>query len=495
MRVGVSEDGQNLGLGEAEFAAELEGFRMAAEANGANRVVLDRQQTSGWVLVRRHPESLQDVAEVRVAVVGNVDAGKSTLLGVLTKGVLDDGRGLARLRVFRHKHEIDSGRTSSIGCEILGFDASGQAIHKTEHGDRLTWEEVCARAHRLVTFLDLAGHERYLKTTMFGLTGCSPDYALLMVGANAGLVGMAREHLSVAFALSVPVAVVVTKVDMCPAPVLEETMRQLQKVLRSPACRRAPVVVKTADEALLVSRQLVSQRLCPIFQVSNVTGEGIDRLKLFLNAVPTQSAKYSVTGPVEYEIVETFLVPGVGTVVSGTMISGHLSLGQTVFLGPDGNGQFTQTQIKGIHRKRVVVTEAWAGQSVSFALKRIKRNAITKGMIILTADPNALLPSPTSPASPTSPTVVSRACMEFEAEVIILFHSTTMGPRYQAMLHCGVARQTVVIVAMGQDLLRTGDRALVRFRFLRHPEFLRVGARLVFREGRTKGVGRITRLF
>jgi GTPase len=317
-----------------------------------------------------------------------------------------------------------------------------------------------------------------------------------MVGANAGLVGMAREHLSVAFALSVPVAVVVTKVDMCPAPVLEETMRQLQKVLRSPACRRAPVVVKSADEALLVSRQLVAQRLCPIFQVSNVTGEGIDRLKLFLNAVPTQSAKYSVNGPVEYEIVETFVVPGVGTVVSGTMISGHLSLGQSVFLGPDGNGQFTQTQIKGIHRKRVVVTEAWAGQSVSFALKRIKRNAITKGMIILTADPNALLPSPTaSPASPGSAGVVSRACMEFEAEVIILFHSTTMGPRYQAMLHCGVARQTVVIVAMGQDLLRTGDRALVRFRFLRHPEFLRVGARLVFREGRTKGVGRITRLF
>ena len=51
----------------------------------------------------------------RVAVVGNVDAGKSTLLGVLTHGVLDNGRGYARQRLFRHKHEMESGRTCSVG--------------------------------------------------------------------------------------------------------------------------------------------------------------------------------------------------------------------------------------------------------------------------------------------------------------------------------------------------------------------------------------------
>lgn len=44
-----------------------------------------------------------------------VDAGKSTLLGVLTKGTLDDGRGRTRVNLFRHKHEIESGRTSSVG--------------------------------------------------------------------------------------------------------------------------------------------------------------------------------------------------------------------------------------------------------------------------------------------------------------------------------------------------------------------------------------------
>lgn len=59
--------------------------------------------------------------EVRVAVVGNVDAGKSTTLGVLTRGGLDDGRGKARVALFRHPHEVETGRTSSVGGEASTF--------------------------------------------------------------------------------------------------------------------------------------------------------------------------------------------------------------------------------------------------------------------------------------------------------------------------------------------------------------------------------------
>ena len=55
-----------------------------------------------------------------------MEAGKSTLLGVLTQGELDNGRGKARLNLFRHLHEIQSGRTSSISHEIMGLTSKGQ---------------------------------------------------------------------------------------------------------------------------------------------------------------------------------------------------------------------------------------------------------------------------------------------------------------------------------------------------------------------------------
>uniref|UniRef100_A0A673NG69 GTP-binding protein 1 n=1 Tax=Sinocyclocheilus rhinocerous TaxID=307959 RepID=A0A673NG69_9TELE len=72
------------------------------------------------------------ISFLRVAVVGNVDAGKSTLLGVLTHGELDNGRGFARQKLFRHKHEMESGRTSSVGNDILGFDQEGHVVNKPD---------------------------------------------------------------------------------------------------------------------------------------------------------------------------------------------------------------------------------------------------------------------------------------------------------------------------------------------------------------------------
>lgn len=181
----------------------------------------DGDSAYGCWMIRLRPAGVEEVMEVRVAVVGNVDAGKSTTLGVLTRGGLDDGRGKARLALFRHPHEVETGRTSSVGGEILGFTTSGEPIFPTAHEsetanaakrEKLTWEEICKRASKVVSFIDLAGHERYFKTTLYGLSGCAPDYVMLMVGGNAGLIGMSKEHLGVALALNVPIAVCVTKV-------------------------------------------------------------------------------------------------------------------------------------------------------------------------------------------------------------------------------------------------------------------------------------------
>lgn len=59
--------------------------------------------------------SIREENDVRIAVIGNVDSGKSTIVGVMTKGITDDGRGSARKRVFNFVHEAANGRTSSIG--------------------------------------------------------------------------------------------------------------------------------------------------------------------------------------------------------------------------------------------------------------------------------------------------------------------------------------------------------------------------------------------
>lgn len=102
-----------------------------------------------------------------------------------------------------------------MGMELLGFDPHGIQIEGKPEDTRkanLSWEEISGQAAKIISFIDLAGHEKYLKTTLFGLTSSSPDFVLLLIGGNAGLIGMSKEHLSVALALNVPVVCIVTKV-------------------------------------------------------------------------------------------------------------------------------------------------------------------------------------------------------------------------------------------------------------------------------------------
>jgi len=87
------------------------------------------------------------------------------------------------------------------------------------------------------------------------------------------------------------------------------------------------------------------------------------------------------------------------------------------------------------------------------------------------------------------------ACREFEAEILVLYHQTTIQKHYEAVVHCGTAQQCARILSIDKDVIRTGDKAKVRFRFMSRPEFLVIGNRLIFREGRAKGIGRISNIF
>ncbi|KAG5918816.1 hypothetical protein E4U61_001431 [Claviceps capensis] len=428
---------------------------------------------NGKVLIRRVPSRVEDVIETRIAVVGNVDAGKSSMLGVLVKGDLDDGRGKARVNLFRHKHEIETGRTSSVGMEIMGFDSVGEAITSDTPGRKLSWEDIGKRSAKVITFSDLAGHEKYLRTTVFGLLSSSPNYCLLMVAANNGLIGMSKEHLGIALALNVPVMVVITKIDICPPKILEETIAQITKIMRSPGARKVPIFIKNREECINTATQFVSHRICPVFQVSNVTGENLDLVRTFLNILP-HHGRYNSDAPFEFHINDTFSVPFTGTVVSGIVKSGVIHEGDSVLIGPDSLGQFATTAIRSIERRRIRVPAAIAGQSASFALKKMKRKDVRKGMV--------LLPKVEGETNP-------KVHREFVAEVLILSHATTIKKKYQAMLHVGPVSQTCAIIDIDRELIRTGDRATVAFQFVQRPEYLAPGDRLLFREGRTKGLG------
>ncbi|KAM4595928.1 GTP-binding protein 2-like isoform 2-T2 [Polymixia lowei] len=487
-QIGVEDNGLLVGLTDADMTASLKTLRRMAEKVGADITLLREREVDydshrncrkiAEVLVRKVPDD-QQFLDLRVAVLGNVDSGKSTLLGVLTQGELDNGRGRARLNLFRHLHEIQTGRTSSISFEILGFNSKGEVVNYSESR---TAEEICESSSKMITFIDLAGHHKYLKTTIFGLTSYCPDFAMLVVSANTGIAGTTREHLGLAMALKVPIFMVVSKVDLCTRGTVERTLRQLERLLKQPGCNKVPMVVSSPDDAVTAAQQFTqSSSITPIFPLSSVSGDSLDLLQVFLNILPplsnSKEQEELMQQLTEFQVDEIYSVPDVGTVVGGTLYSGVCKEGERLVVGPTDEGRFLRLKVGSIQRNRSACRVLRAGQAATLALGNFDRSLLRKGMVMVSPKMN--------------PTI----CCQFEAAIVLLFHAKTFRRGSQVTVHVGNVRQTATVEYLhGKEELRTGERAVVRFRFIKHPEYIRLGAKLLFREGVTKGIGHVTRL-
>lgn len=91
--------------------------------------------------------------------------------------------------------------------------------------------------------MDLCGHEKYLKTTINGLTGLAPDFSCVVVGANMGLSKMTREHIGLCLFLKIPFFVIITKIDLAPQNKFEETLNEIKKILKSRLLNRYPILM------------------------------------------------------------------------------------------------------------------------------------------------------------------------------------------------------------------------------------------------------------
>eukprot|EP00095_Tigriopus_kingsejongensis_P000675 maker-scaffold340_size202118-snap-gene-1.21 protein:Tk00675 transcript:maker-scaffold340_size202118-snap-gene-1.21-mRNA-1 annotation:"gtp-binding protein 2" len=484
--IGVEDDGLMTGLSDEDLTSSLDTLREMARRLGATIHVLREKLTTtvcglrtvAEVLVRKVPDDQQCI-DLRVCVLGNADVGKSTLVGVLTQGQLDNGRGRARLNMFRHLHEIQSGRTSSISHELLGFDSAGQAIDYVQCN---TAEEICENSTKLITFIDLAGHQKYLRTTLSGLTGYCPHYVMLVVSAGAGVVSMTQDLLSMAVALEVPFFIMVTKVDMTPRAKLQSTLESLQTLLASVGSNRVPLVVNSTDDCITAAGNALKENVVPIFCVSAVTGTGLKLAKRFLHLLPPgagvkEQEKLEQDHP-EFQIDEIFDVPGVGTVVGGFVTQGIITEGMTMNLGPMADGSFHPVEVASIKRNRTSCRLVRATQSAALAIE-FPYAELRRGMSLV--NPRAQ---------------ETHACQYFQAKISVLFHPTLISKGFQTTVHIGNVRQTAVIEGiLAPKGLQNNDQASVMFRFIRHPEYIKVGQRLLFREGRSKGIGKITQIF
>ena len=397
-----------------------------------------------------------------MGILGSVDSGKSTFVGVLKTNKHDDGRGLLRKYVMKHNHELESGRTSCISYNnIMVKD-------------------------KLFNFVDLAGHESYLKTTIYGLNALNLNHVIIIIGANMGINKITEEHYNLASVLKLSITFVINKIDLCPENVLNNTIKDLGKLTRNNIN-----LVKKYNDISYVKKDKYD-----VFFISNKSGFGLDNIRNYLynlhgnfvNDLNIKSLEKSENSKNEdniYIIQETYNVKGIGIVFYGYQKSGFIKKNDVLKIGPFGN-QFYSINIRNIRNvveKDVDILKS--GELGCLAIKQLnkdfnfKREHIKKGLYI-TSNPFC--------------------CHEFVAKIYILHHPTTIRENYQSTIHCGsviqAAKITEIInikrnVESDKKLLRTGDQAKVKFKFLFKPEFIENETMFIFRENNAKGVGKI----
>lgn len=464
-------------------------------------------------IISRKKEPVKEIAEVliredrgkkfvhtKICALGSVDHGKSTLLGVLTNGVLDNGNGSARSTICTLKHELQTGKTSSIGMHIMGFDAHGNPISSADRFKSLTWEEITSKSRKVVTFIDLCGHRDYLRTTIKGVSGTLPDYAMIVIEGSGGITDMTIEHIKLCGIYRIPFFIVVTKVDIAPPDKLKETITELKRLPKTMRIRnRISSQIKDNDDIAFCIKNFKSfdgvVPIIPYLKISSKTGEGLDNLRSFINLLPPRRPTGVSDDPddAEFSVLNTYWVHGVGTIVHGNLLNGRINTGQKLWLGPDSTGNFRKVHVKSIHFKRNLVDTSTAIDDYCYALRDVSRSSIRKGMFMM--------------ATKDGLSIAKR----MKCELIIQTHHTTIKPGYEAQMHLDNINQQVSLVSIlrykrprdeewqdvndGDDsYLRSGVRSEVIFEFKYNPENVKVGSRFLTREGKTMAFGSVLEL-
>ncbi|CEK14001.1 selenocysteine-specific translation elongation factor SelB [Chthonomonas calidirosea] len=266
---------------------------------------------------------------VIIGTAGHVDHGKTTLIQALT-GVNPD----------RLKEEQARGMTIDIGFAPLTLP------------DGTT-----------VSIVDVPGHERFLKNMLAGATGV--DVVLLVVAADESVMPQTVEHLNILRFLDVRQGVVaVTKSDLVDEAWMQAVQEDIREHLKDTFLAQAPII-----------------------PVSAITGKGLEKLRHALLSAVSRARARNTALPYRLPIDRVFTVQGFGTVVTGTLVSGTIQVGDPVEILP----QKLISRVRGLQIHGVKVDRAEAGSRVAVNLAGISPEQLERGAQI--SAPGVLVPT------------------------------------------------------------------------------------------------------
>jgi len=254
---------------------------------------------------------------------------------------------------------IDHGKTSLVKA-LTGVDADRLPQEKARGITLdLGYAYTALPGGDVLGFVDVPGHEKLVHNMLAGATGI--DYVLLVVAADDGPMPQTREHLQILDLLGLNRgAVALTKIDAVDDTRAEEVQAEVDALLATSALAGAPVL-----------------------PVSNLTGAGMAALREHLDAESARLSGRPAGGNFRLAIDRCFTLAGAGTVVTGTVFSGRVTVGDTLMLSPPG----IEVRVRSIHAQNRPAQTGVAGQRCALNLvgEGFDKSCVQRGHWVLAA--------------------------------------------------------------------------------------------------------------
>jgi selenocysteine-specific elongation factor len=250
---------------------------------------------------------------------------------------------------------VDHGKTALVKA-LTGVDADRLAEEKAR-GITINLGYAYSRLPNgdILGFVDVPGHERFVHNMLAGATGI--DFALLVVAADDGIMPQTVEHLQILDLLGITKgAVALTKIDR----VDSDRMRAVLQTI----------------EALLAGTGLAGSRILPL---SAVTGDGVSALRNHLERSAASRTIQVPQGGFRLAVDRSFTLTGTGTVVTGTVFSGRVRLGDRLLLSPCGR----PARVRGIHAQNSPAEAGGAGERCALNLADVDKADVHRGDWVL----------------------------------------------------------------------------------------------------------------
>jgi len=269
------------------------------------------------------------VKPIILGTAGHIDHGKTSLVKALT-GIDTD----------RLKEEKERGITIELGFAHLRLPSG-----------------------RRLGVVDVPGHEKFVKHMVAGATGI--DLVMLVIAADEGVMPQTREHMEICTLLGVRHGMIaLTKIDLVDEEMLELAREDVSSFVRGGFLEEAPLI-----------------------PVSAATGQGIPELLAALERLAARVPERPPSSLFRLPVDRVFTMKGFGTVITGTLVSGRVQVGDPVMIYPQG----LSSRVRGLQVHNEPVPAAEAGQRTAVNFQGLEKEAIERGCVL--AFPGTLKPS------------------------------------------------------------------------------------------------------